>query len=133
MCIWTESDCVYHGTSDNDRHPKLFTDDFMSMYTVQLPSVTKLYLNMESFLYDNETFRCLFYLLPNLTSIETDRIDFPSSSHRREGDEYDDNFVGLHENNTFEKSFEPNYARFQSREIISFIIHEMHTERIFSL
>ena len=54
--------------------PEFFSAAFCSDTVIQLPSVTKVCLMIQDFQYDNYMFQCLFHLLPNLVSIETNRI-----------------------------------------------------------
>lgn len=62
--------------SSDERFPVIFDKDFSSNTTTQLPSVTKVSLEIESKQYNKITLRCLFHLLPNLVNIETDNHPF---------------------------------------------------------
>lgn len=87
LCMREKNDYQRHEAFPDMRYPKLFNDDFPL-----LPSVSRLCLHIESFLYHIETFRYLFHLLPNLTCIETDQTHFPPQYFFK-SDEHRDSFI----------------------------------------
>jgi len=72
--------------------PEIFSDDFLINTVIQLPSVTKVCLNIEYFQYNNATLRCLFHLLPNLITIETKNM-VRARRHLESHGHYYDEFV----------------------------------------
>lgn len=76
----------------DERYPEIFDKDFSSDAALQLPSVTKLSLEIESKQYNQPTLRCLFHLLPNLTNIETDNHPF-FCDYMQSGGHYVDSII----------------------------------------
>ena len=63
-------------TSTSHKFPEIFQKDFHCNTTIQLSSVTKVSLAMEPEQYTSDMLCCLFRLLPNLISIETNDSSF---------------------------------------------------------
>lgn len=66
-------------TSSSHKFPEIFQKDFRCDTIIQLRSVTNLSVAMEPEQYTKDTLRCLFCLLPNLITIETN--DFAFARH----------------------------------------------------
>ena len=92
QCEFFVSGLDYYDGPPEERFPKIFADEFSSNVTIQLPSITKLCLDLNEEQYHQQTLRCLFQLLPNLVNIETNDFSF-FCDYMRSGGHYVDSLV----------------------------------------